>query len=104
MGKVTRLPNPLDRVEATIRRLAQDSANVHMTKHAWEMLEKRGRTMTEVYMCLQFGELFYGPILNSEHQQGYKCRMRILSAGECMQVTCKLVDSGNEYIIVITVI
>ena len=96
--------NPLRGVEATIRRLARDTKKVHMTTHAWDRLAERGHTMTQVYSCLQHGELVYGPTLDSEKQQGYKCRMRALSAGNWVQVTAKLIESGDEYIIVITVI
>ena len=104
MGKVTRLPNPLIDIEATIRRLAHNSAKVFMSKHAEDRLVERKLTMTQVYKCLQSGDVIEGPTLNSEHRKGWMCRMQILSAGEMVQVACKLIEARGDYILVITVI
>ncbi len=74
--RVIRLPNVLINVEATIRKLALDSANVFMTKHAVKRLVERNLTMTQVYRCLQNGALIDGPTLDSEQQQGWKFSMQ----------------------------
>lgn len=102
MGKITQMSNPLVDVEATIRRLARNSRCVRMVDHAWEMLEHRGLTMTQVYRCLESGTFIYGPTLNSEVQVGWKFKMQILSAGVSVQVVGKLIEEGEGYILVIT--
>lgn len=104
MGKVTRLPNALDQIEATVRRLALDSAKVFMTKHAEDRLADRSLTMTQVYKCLQHGEVIEGPVLDSEQQLGWKIKLQKLCAGVRVQVVCKLVQQRGEYVLVITVI
>ncbi len=103
MGKVTRLPGPQHNIEATVRRLALDSAKVFMTKHAEDRLVERKLTMTQVYKCLQTGDVIEGPTLDSHQQQGWRIQMQKLCAGVRVQVVCKLVQQRGEYILVITV-
>ena len=104
VGRVTHLPDVLRHVEATIRRLALDSANVFMTKHAVKRLVERNLTMTQVYRCLQNGALIDGPTLDSEQQKGWKFSMQILSGGDWVKVVCKLIETNDSCILVITVI
>jgi len=103
MKNVTQLPNVPGNIEQTVRRVASNTSAVRMTGHASEQMVNRELTMTQVYRCLVNGQFIEGPTLDSYVQVGWKFTMEILSAGVLVKVAGKLVEEGNGYILVITV-
>ncbi len=60
-AKIIRLHRPKD-AEAIIRALALDSANVQITLHAFERMEERGFTTTDLFRVLTTGMVTGTPI------------------------------------------
>ena len=102
MGKVITMPAPLGAVEGIIRKLAEDSANVHFTDHVSDQMNDRGITQTQAIACLRSGIIVEGPMLDSYNQKGWKVTMELFCAGRSIGVAAKLVERGKGYIIVIT--
>jgi len=103
MAKVATMPIPLDKVEETIRKLAEDSANVYFRPHASERLVERGITQTQVLFSLRHGGIVEGPIYESHKQKGWKVTMESFYAGRNIGVAAKLVEEGDGHILVISV-
>lgn len=96
------MPKRLNDVVATIRNVAQDSAQVYLTKHAQEQMHDREISLTQVLKCLRSGELFEGPIQDSTRELGWKSTTRTLSAGVWIEVVSKLIERDDDFILVIT--
>lgn len=96
------MPKPLKNVEATIRKVAQDSARVFMSNHVQEKMEERGISLTQVLKCLCYGVFVEGPVLDSFKQLGWKSTMQNLSAGTRVEVVSKLIEKDDGFIVVIT--
>jgi len=102
MAKVTAMPIPLDSVVDEIRTLAENSANVFFVPHATGQMNKRGIIQTQVIEVLQRGIVVEGPMLDSYQQAGWKVTMELFCAGRTVGVAAKLIEQGNNRILVIT--
>jgi hypothetical protein len=104
MGKVIHMQNPQDQALATIRTLASDSANVMWSDHASKRLIERGYTATQVHKCLRDGAAIEGPVFDTKVRPGWLCTLETVAAGQWIKVVCKLVETDDGYILVVTVI
>lgn len=96
------MPKSQDTIAAEIRKVAQDSSRVYLSKHVQDRMEERGITQIQVLRCLCSGDFLEGPILDSEKQLGWKSTQRALSAGVWVEVVSKLIERADGHIIVIT--
>jgi len=92
-----------DSIEVIIRQTAEVSENVFITQHAAQRMTERRVTMTQVLQCLRTGTFIEGPTLDSYQQLGYKATMQQVCAGDLVIVALKLIEHGQDRIIVITV-
>ena len=104
MNNVTKLPPfELKDVEAKIHELAQNSENVFIHPHAKDRMHEREILRVQVDRCLQTGRVIEGPTLDSFKQGGWKVTMEHSTAGQRVKLAAKLVEEGDGWILVITV-
>jgi len=85
-----------------IRQIAQNSANIYLTKHARERMQERGITRAQVEYCLR-----HGSIDEAVHQNirgHWQCRMQCEHAGDRVRVAAVLEqDEACQWVVVLTV-
>jgi len=85
-----------------IRKLAQDSANIFLSRHAVQRMRQRRITRAQIEYCLRNGSIDEAAHRNI--RGNWQCRMQCVHAGDWIRVAVALQkDEAKDWIAVITV-
>ena len=86
----------------TIRKYAEDSANIIFTAHAQERMEERDISDADVLRILRNGDL-RGVVVQAEEKSGYKLKMVHLLRGNREAGVVTIIFSNTTELRVVTV-